>query len=277
MFTASGILTLLFFVAPTRTVANPSNTAWTVLRAGLTDSDPIKRSEALTATESIGPVLRAILLIEKGLADKDPLVRQTAATVLGQMRSRRAIPKLTQALSDQVPSVRLVAAKSLWELGDHRCRNDLMDILSGQQKTSNPFIKTEIQTAERDIHDPSALVRIGITQGAGAFLGPYGMGLGIAEDMFKDQDAVGRALAASLLAHDSSPKSFNALEEALLDNDSGVRAAAARALGMRSERSALPDLVPLLYDKSPAPRFMAAAAIIRLNLKRGYKHILKRH
>src|SRR5487761_218489 len=260
MFTASGILTLLFFVAPTRTVANPSNTAWTVLRAGLTDSDPIKRSEALTATESIGPVLRAILLIEKGLADKDPLVRQTAATVLGQMRSRRAIPKLTQALSDQVPSVRLVAAKSLWELGDHRCRNDLMDILSGQQKTSNPFIKTEIQTAERDIHDPSALVRIGITQGAGAFLGPYGMGLGIAEDMFKDQDAVGRALAASLL-----------------DHDSGVRAAAARALGMRSERSALPDLVPLLYDKSPAPRFMAAAAIIRLNLKRGYKHILKRH
>ena len=268
MFPASGILILLFLGSPPGSTIPTQIMAWRVLRAGLTDSDPIKRSEAVTAAGSLGRTGRAVSLVAGGLADKHPLVRQTAAAVLGQMGAYRAILGLRQALSDKVPAVRFAAARSLWRLKDHGCRSYLIGVLSGQQKTSNPLVRAEIRTAERDMRDPSSMAKIGITQGAAALLGPYGIGLGVAERMFTDQNAVGRALTARLLASGSDPETFAALEGALLDRDPGVRAAAARALNTRSERRAVPDLEPLLYDKSSAPRFMAAAAIIRLTTTR---------
>ncbi len=265
MAAAGYVIATLLLLGPPGPFSKSVRSAWAVLNAGLTDSDPIKRSEALTATGSIGPSARALSRVEAGLTDKDALVRQTAAAVLGEMRSRRAVPELTTALGDQAPAVRLAAAEALWKLGDHRCRGDLIKILGGKQKTANSIVKTDIRTAERDIHNPKDLAEIGITQGAEALLGPYGIGIGAAEDLFKDKEASGRALAASLLGRDSTPASFNALVEALLDRDPVVRAAAARSLGRRANPRALPDLTPLLYDKDPAARFMAAAAIIRLN------------
>ena len=56
--------------------------------------------------------------------------------------------------------------------------------------------------------------------------------------------------------------------QALDDKNAGVRAAAARALGRRFSRSSIPKLEPLLEDKAEGPRYMAAAAIIRLTGKK---------
>ncbi|MGH9378257.1 MAG: HEAT repeat domain-containing protein [Terriglobia bacterium] len=267
----SSLVALAFFLsslpaqAPQARASNISNAAWTVLRSGMTDSNPVKRSEAFEALGTIGPTAAAGAAVEQGLKDKDPLVRQTSAAVLGEMKSHRAIPSLIAALRDQAPQVRLAAAHALWVLGDRRAsRQILMEVLSGRVKTSDNFVEQEIGTAKREIHNPNALARIGITQGAEALLGPFGMGVGFAEDIFKDQDAVGQSLAARLLASDSNPASLSALEEALLEGNPGVRAAAARALGRRAKPGAIPDLEPLLHDRSEGPRFMAAAAIIRL-------------
>lgn len=271
MIMTSSLVALVFFLsslpaqAPQAGASNISNTAWAVLRSGMTDSNPVKRSEAFEALGTIGPTAAVVAAVEQGLEDKDPLVRQTSAAVLGAIKSHRAIPGLKAALRDQAPEVRLAAARSLWELGDHSAsRQILMEVLSGQMKTSGTFVKQEIGAAKREIHNPSALAKIGITQGAEALLGPFGMGVGFAEDIFKDQNAVGQSLAASLLAADSDPASLTALEEALLEENPGVRAAAAQALGRRAKRGAIPDLESLLHDSSAGPRFMAAAAIIRL-------------
>ncbi|HEV2500221.1 MAG TPA: HEAT repeat domain-containing protein [Terriglobia bacterium] len=268
----TSVLVSLLLLLPTlpgqaaqASATNSRDAAWSILRAGMTDSNSINRSEAIEAIGTIGPTSAAVGAVEQGFEDKDPLVRQTTATVLGGMKSRRAIPSLETALHDQSPQVRLAAAHSLWELGDRSAsRQILIEVLSRRVKTSDNFVAQEIGTAKRDIHNPNALAKIGITQGAEALLGPFGMGVGFAEDVFKDQGAVGQSLAASLLAADSSPASLTALEEALLDENAGVRAAAAEALGRRANRSAIPDLGPLLHDRSAGPRFMAAAAIIRL-------------
>ncbi|MGH9407431.1 MAG: HEAT repeat domain-containing protein [Terriglobia bacterium] len=267
MAQTGALLMFAFIFVQARAAPNVQLKSWNILRSGIASSDPVHRAEALTAISSIGATRRSLSMVEDGLTDKDPIVRQTAATALGEMKSRRAIPALEEALSDKDPEVRVAAARSLWELGDHKCRGVLMDMLAGREKTSQPFVKQEVGLAVRELHQPGTIARIGITQGAEAVLGPYGMGIGFAEEILKDDGAVGRSLAAKLLGSDSDPKSFDALEQALLDKNSAVRAVAARSLGERGRRSAIPDLEPLLDSTSAGPRFMAAAAIIRLSLR----------
>jgi HEAT repeat protein len=47
-----------------------------------------------------------------------------------------------------------------------------------------------------------------------------------------------------------------------------VRVAVAKALGERGNQDTIPKLVPLLSDDRHAVRYMAAASIIKLNLKK---------
>jgi HEAT repeat protein len=57
------------------------------------------------------------------------------------------------------------------------------------------------------------------------------------------------------------------LEWALHDDSSAVRGTVAQALGACGNQETILKLEPLLSDDSHGTRYMAAAAIIRLNLK----------
>jgi HEAT repeat protein len=267
MIRASVILAV-FLLAPTPHAADLRSRSWEVLSGGMSDSNPVKRAQALAAIGTLGLTQRSISAVEAGLNDKDSFVRQTAVAVLGDMRSRRSIPKLRQALNDDAPEVKFAAAKTLWEMGDRRGRGILIGILSGEEKSSSGFVKSQMRQAKKDLHEPVGLAKFGLSAGAGTLFGPFAMGLGFAEDMLKDQGAPSRALAANLLAKDSDAQSLEQLEQALDDKNAGVRAAAARALGRRFSRSSIPKLEPLLEDKAEGPRYMAAAAIIRLTGKK---------
>ena len=239
--------------------------AWGVLAHGVADNKVSKRTNAIVALGTIGARPEVVRLIEAGLADKDSDVRRIAAATLGEIRARRSIPKLKQAVEDDAPEVSFTAATALWQMGDRTGRSIFLDVLAGDRSTSRGIVRGSLRGARKKLQDPSALALTGVKEGAGALLGPFALGITVAEELRKDSSAPARALSATLLGTDKERRSAQQLEEALTDKNWVVRAAAARALGNRSRRKSIPKLKPLLDDEKDAVRYMAAASIVRLS------------
>ncbi|HKW97412.1 MAG TPA: HEAT repeat domain-containing protein [Bryobacteraceae bacterium] len=258
-------LFVLLWVTPLLFGADSQTNAWDILNRGLADTNPLKRAQAITALGGIGPMEQVLDLAEAALLDKDSSVRQTAAAVLGEMKARRAQANLRKALDDESPEVSFTAAKALWDMGDRSGREIFWQVLAGERSPSEGAIKGGVHNAKKQLHNPRGLALMGIKEGAGALLGPFSLGVGLAEELIKDKSAPARALSAQLLATDPDPNSGDELERALTDKNAVVRAAVARSLGARSSRDALPKLEPLLADANDAVRYNAAAAVIRLS------------
>jgi HEAT repeat protein len=242
---------------------NPDEVAWRILEDGIHEGNPIKRREAVLAFSLVQPAPRPVGLLLKALEDKDAGVREAACATLGEMKARTAIPKLRMAVADPVPEVTFAAAKALYGMGDQAGTDVMMAVLLGEQADSSGFVSGSIRSMKLKLHDPKALLMIGINEGAG-FAGPFGMGVPIAEGLFKDNQASGKTVAALLLATDRSPRSLGALKEALMEKNWTVRAAAARAIARRDATPLYDNVAMLLDDRRDEVEFSAAAAVIRL-------------
>src|SRR5262249_32698910 len=151
--------------------------AWDMLAAAMKDDKAIRRAESVAALGSIGLQPRVVRLIESALSDKDGSVRQTAALTLGKMKARQSIPKLRESLNDSSPQVSFAAAQSLWQLGDHSSRDVFIDVLAGERKTSDGFVKSNLKETYKKYHSPRALALLGAKEAAGALFGPLGYGI----------------------------------------------------------------------------------------------------
>ena len=242
-----------------------ADAAWSVLRKALTDGNPDHRRQALAALGSLGADNpEAVHMVENGLQDSDTVVRQTAATVLGEMNAREAIPYLKQALND-TGEVAFSAALSLSKMGDSSGEPMLIAVLSGERKDSPGMVASAMRDARNKFRHPQTLAFMGAREAAGALLGPASTGLVVAETALREKGAPGRALAANALADDPGPYAVTLLEWALADDNWAVRAAAAKALGRRgNSRTTLPKLQFLLDDPHNGVRTMAAASMIRI-------------
>ncbi len=240
--------------------------AWKILKNGVSNQHASCRQAAVLALSTLGQTNRAIDLVFTVLQDKDPSVRQVAATALGEMHSQRAVPALKQSLEDDSAAVRFTAARALWQLGDHSGRSLLEEVLSKQGSTSDGMMKQGLSDANKKLHNPSDLARIGLTEASGVFLGPFSYGVVMAEELTKDKGAPARAISASLLASDHDPKSVRALEDAIQDGNAAVRAAAAKAIGSHPCKQLLPDL-EFLFDDKDDVKYMAAASMIRIEIR----------
>ncbi len=248
--------------------AQPEKTAWEVLKQDLSDKNPDKRRQAVTAVGSVGLAQEAVQLVEKALKDDDPLVRQTAAAELGEMKSQQSIAILKTELEDPSGEVAFSAAKALWTLGDRSGRELIEDVLTGQQKTSDGLVGGAMRDAKKKMRDPKALAMMGLKEGSGALLGPFSLGIVAAEQAFKDGSAGSRALAIALLAEDCDAQTVRLLDWAFVnDKNFAVKAAAAKGMGKCGKRDSIPRLETGLSDSHEAVRAMSAAAIIRISLK----------
>lgn len=182
----------------------PDETAWKILDRGVHDSNPIKRNEAVLAMKLVLPQHRPVALIEGALDDKDAGVRESACATLGEIKSRTSIPKLQMVLADAVPEVIFAAAKALYNMNDPTGREVLTAVLLGEQTDASGFVSGSIRSMKLKLHDPKALMMIGIQEGAG-LAGPYGMSVPLAEGLFKDNQASGKTVAALLLASNDRP------------------------------------------------------------------------
>ena len=120
-----------------------------------------------------------------------------------------------------------------------------------------------MRDAKLKLHDPKALLLIGVNQSAG-LLGPFGVSVPIAEMLLKDKDASAKTAAILLLSNDTNEASKEAVRSALTDKNWTVRVAAARAVGSRDIQPYYDDVVAMLDDKREEVRYAASATVIRL-------------
>ncbi|HUS07532.1 MAG TPA: HEAT repeat domain-containing protein [Bryobacteraceae bacterium] len=238
--------------------------AWKIIEDAHAQNNSIQRSQLLNALSAAGTNPRTIAILEAGLSDKSSEVRQAAAAVLGDVKSRSSIPKLTAALDDEAAEVSFTAARSLWNMGDLSGRDIFMEVLAGERGNSPGLVKGSMRQVKHRLHNPASLAMLGVKEGAGMFLGPFSMGIMVFEELRKDGSASARTLATVMLASDSDPASIRNLEEALSDKNWIVRAAAAKALAARGSRDSVPNIEPLLSEDRHRVRYVAAAAIVAL-------------
>jgi HEAT repeat protein len=252
-----------FLAATCLSGQTPDETAWRILDKGVHDANPLKRKQAVLAMSLLRPEPRAVALIEPALDDKDAGVREGACATLGEIKSTASIPKLQMTLADEVPEVIFAAAKALYNMNDQIGRDVIMAVLLGEQSDASGFVSGSIRSMKLKLHDPRALLLIGINEGAG-FAGPFGMAVPMAEGLLKDNQASGKTVAALLLATDLTPESLSALKGALTDKNWTVRVAATRAIGTRDATDLYDNVAKLLDDKREEVTLSAAAALIRL-------------
>ena len=201
-------------------------------------------------------------LAEKALSDPSPAVRAAAATTLGRIGLPASIPKLQEVLKDKESEVVFSAAGALHVLGDPMANAIYYAVLTGQRKTGEPLLESQLQM----LKDPQMLAKIGFEAGMGFI--PFG---GVGHKVFKTvtQDKVSpiRAAAAQKLADDPDPRSAKALADATSDKEWLVRASAVSAIAKRGDPELLSAVLPLLEDGEDTVRFTAAAAVLKLSAK----------
>jgi HEAT repeat protein len=234
--------------------------AWPILKAGLTAHGFNKRAAAVSALALLPDDSQATQLAQKALTDQNPEVRKAAATALGQMRARTAIPGLQTALKDKDLGVGLAAAASLKLLDDTAAYDFYYELLLGKRKSKESLLAEQ----QKRLHDPKELAQLGFSEGLGFV--PFGsLGYTAVKILLKDKSSAVRAAAAKALARDPDPRSAEALKETASDKHWVVRAAALNAIAERGDPALLPVAVEDMTDEKDAVRFTAAATAIRLS------------
>ncbi len=244
------------------TPAELHNEAWTILTDAAADKRPDTRIQAVAALGTL-PDPRAYSLLADALADPEVDVRTAAVLAAGQTHSTLLLGKLHNALDDAAPQVAFAAATTLWKLKDHSGEDILIAVADGDRRADATLYNGAKHTASRDLHDPTALAKMGAMQGASILLGPFGFGLSAYDAIRKSGGNSARVQALEQIAEEHTPLVRKQLLNALADKDAAVRAAAAKAIGAYPDPEVGKALATLLIDAKPPVRYTAAAAYLR--------------
>ena len=246
---------------------SPTDIAWEMLKAALSDSRTQARQmriDAVTAVGTLGEFEQAQKLLRDAAKDSDRYLRFGAVAAMGASKAEIFIPDMKAALADSAPEVSFAAAVGLWKLNDHSGESILYAVLAGDRKVKQGAVGSGLHEADQDLHSPSKLAEIGAEQGAYALLGPVGFGVDAFRMTRKGNNGNSpRVLTATLLAQDNSKSTMQQFLGALQDHDYHVRAAAARELGDYRGKQVTDALQDAFEDPKPVVRLMAAASYIR--------------
>jgi HEAT repeat protein len=236
--------------------------AWLVLQDGVKENGAEKRAKAINALGLLSANREAEGMAIEALGDDKENVRSAAATALGVMHAKHAIPQLEKALDDDEPAVVMAAANSLMLLKDARAYDVYYDVLTGNARPTKGFVKEQL----KPFHDPKQVAALGFEEGIG-FVPFAGIGYEVVKRVLKSasDSSLVRAAAAKKLAHDPNPDSAEALINATEDKSWIVRAAALDAIAQRGDKSLLPKIRGSLNDTRDDVRYMAAACIVHLS------------
>jgi hypothetical protein len=237
-----------------------------LLKQALIANNPETRKMAVVALSLAATSGPLFTQLEQMLKDKDLEVRLAVVEGLQDVKTKPAIAALHTALADPTPEVSFAAAKALWALNDPAGKQALLAVLEGDNKTSSGFYTKEKRQAIRMMHTPRTTILYAMRQGVG-FAPVPGLGMGIAsmQQILSDPSVSGRAAAALLLSKDKDRATLDALEDALIDKDFRVRAAAVHSLALHNDPALRVELEPLVADDKEEVRLRAAAALLRLS------------
>jgi HEAT repeat protein len=246
-----------------------------VERAKSGEPDAIRALLPFFATEDNERLVRFVTTLGPGAApplvaaldDPDPRIAETAAGLLGELRARAAVPKLTAFLQSDRPR-RYVAA---WALGEIK-NPDSIPVLVGALRDPNESV---VKAATR------ALINIGrkstpaivasLPASAGSARKAMLRALEDIEDtkaedpilsvLETEKDPVIQAAAARALSKCGTAKSYAPLEKWLLSGEVGVRVECAWSLGILIAKPAEGALRKTLEHPDPNVREWSARAL----------------
>jgi len=123
----------------------PEQRAWDMLRSGVSQKNTEKRVQAVRALRLLPGSPEATEMAENALRDRKPRVRAAAATALGLMGAKEAIPPLKQATCDKKPAVVLAAAHSLELLKDPAGDQVYYELLTRERKPAEGLIAGQME------------------------------------------------------------------------------------------------------------------------------------
>jgi HEAT repeat protein len=238
---------------------NPKSEAWQTLETACAGDKTADRADATRALGLIRNEMKAQKLAERGLDDPKPEVRVAAAAALGEMRSRRSIPRLKKALEDDDPAVAVAAAHSLILLHENSAYEVYYEILTKERNGGKGLLSSQMSR----LSDPKKMAELGFEEGIG-FIPFAGIGWRAIKEIRKDDSSPVRAAAAQVLVADPDPDVTKALVEAAGDASWLVRAAALEALAKRDDPSVLDTVELYIVDEKDVVRYTACAATLRL-------------
>ena len=233
--------------------------AWTILHAGLKSDSTRRRAAAVGSLSLVAGNAEASKLAITALDDPKPEVRSAAATTVGRMNLKSAIPKLRTLLEDEDLSVTLAAAHALSAMNDSAAYEAYYAVLTGERKGKG-LLAQQLDT----LRDPKKMATLGISEGV-SFIPFAAIGWDAYRNIRNDDTSGVRAAAASMLADDPDPDSVEALKAATMDKSWLVRVAALEALGKRKDPSLLGKIELSMYDDRSEVRYTAAALVIHLS------------
>jgi len=254
------LLTIVSAAEVTPATPDTREQAWAVLNEGLKHDHASHRMIAVQALSLMAKNRTAERLAMRALKDHDIKVRASAATTLGLLNARQAIPALRQALQDPQIVVVLSAAQALYLMKDPSAYDIYYAILMGDRKSNNGLLQSQLDR----LKDPKQMMQLGIQEGI-SFVPFGGMGYEAFRELKSHNGASARAAAARFLARDPDQITEDALlQAAVADKDEEVRLAALDALAERGNPKCIERLAKNLNEDKSAVRYRTAAAILHL-------------
>lgn len=249
--------------AAPKSKAELTTAAWTMLRDAVGDDKHVEMQiQALGALGTMGSDAKSVALIREAFSAKDVDTRTAAVLAAEQTHSRALLPKLREALNDPEPQVAFAAANALWKMGDHSGEDLLLAVVDGERKASAPLMRGSMHQANRQLHNPAALAKMGAETGASMLLGPFGFGVTAYEYIRKNGGDSARVQAVQAVSQGRGPEVRKALEAALVDKDPTVRAAAVQGMRIYRDEKAQHAIAALFSDAKKPVEFSAAAAYL---------------
>ena len=246
-----------------QTPAQLQDQAWQLLSTAVADTKHTDtRIQALAALGQMGNNPRSLKWIEAAMKDQDVDVQTAAILAAGQTKALAIRPALHQQLDSKAPQVAYTAALTLWKMGDHSGEDILEAVINGERRASPTLMNGTEHDMDRTLHSPSELAKIGVVEGAGLLLGPFGFGITAYEYIKKNGGDTARVNAIEALSQEKSEAIRKVLLGALGDKDLGVRAAAAKALASYHQPEVSAAIAKLFYDPKQPVRLTASAAYL---------------
>ncbi len=246
-----------------KTPAQLQDEAWKLLATAVTDPKHTDTQiQALAALGQMGANPRSLKMIEVALQDKDVDVQTAAILAAGQTKASAIEPAIREQLNSKAPQVAYTAALTLWKMGDRAGEDILVAVIDGERRASATLINGTEHDIDRTLHSPAELAKIGVVEGAGLLLGPFGFGVTAYEYIKKNGGDSARVNAIEALSVERSDALRKVLMAALGDKDLGVRAAAAKALDEYHQPEVSAAIAKLMNDPKQPVRLTAAAAYL---------------
>jgi hypothetical protein len=246
-----------------KTPAQLRDEAWKLLSTAAADPKHAEtRIQALAAMGQMGSNPRSLKLIEGAMQDRDVDVQTAAILAAGQTKAAAIRPAIRKQLDSNAPQIAYTAALTLWKMGDHSGEDLLEAVIDGERRASPTLLDGTEHDIDKTLHSPSELAKIGVMQGAGLLLGPFGFGITAYEYIKKNGGDSARVEAIEAVSQEKSGALRKLLLAALADKDLGVRAAAAKALASYRQPEVASAIAKLFYDPKQPLRLTAAASYL---------------